>query len=67
MKVVCRLRGTYIRLCVEKYELASAPGIVAAARFIARGIAALFVASPLVWKTTTEGVRAPAPKVFSVR
>src|SRR6266513_1780033 len=67
MKAVCRSRDTYSRLCVEKYELVSAPGIVAAARFVAWAIAALFVASPEVWKTTTEGARAPAPKAFSVR
>ncbi len=44
-----------------------APGVAAAARFIAASIAALFVASPDVWKTTTFGGRMPVPKVFSVR
>src|ERR687887_1385730 len=67
MNVVCRSRETYIVLWVEKYELLSAPGMVAAARFIARSIAALFVASPSVWKTTTFGGRTPTPKAFSVR
>ena len=55
MNVVCRSRDTYIELRVEKYELSSAPGIVAAARVIASAIARLFVASPAVWKTTTWG------------
>src|SRR5919206_2584832 len=67
MKVVCRSRETYILSCVEKYELVSAPGIVAAARRIARSIAALFVASPPVWKTTTFGGRTPTPSALSVR
>src|ERR671935_417944 len=67
MNVVCRSCETYMELCVEKYELVSAPGIVAAARFIARSIAALFVASPSVWKTTTFGGRTPTPNAFSVR
>src|ERR671938_11461 len=65
MKVVCRSRDTYIELCVEKYELVSAPGIVFAARCIACWIAALSVASPAVWKTTTLGGRTPTPNVFS--
>src|ERR671935_966389 len=56
-----------MRLCVEKYELVSEPGIVLAARVIACSIAALFVASPLVWKTTTFGGRTPTPNAFSVR
>ena len=58
-----------MRLCVEKYELVRAPGVAlaAAARFIAAAIAALFVASPLVWKTTTSGGRTPVPNAFSVR
>ena len=56
-----------MRLPVEKYELVRAPGIAAAARCIACSIASLFVASPLVWKTTTLGGRAPAPSAFSVR
>src|SRR5919204_1457916 len=67
MNVVCRSRETYISSCVEKYELVSAPGIVAAARCIACRIAGLLVASPAVWKTTTLGGRTPTPKVFSVR
>jgi hypothetical protein len=67
MNVVCRSFETYIRLWVEKYELVSAPGIVAAARFIALSIAALLVASPDVWKTTTFGGRTPTPKACSVR
>src|SRR5437764_11963208 len=67
MNVVCRSRETYIWLCVEKYELVSEPGIVRAARFIARSIATLFVASPVVWKTTTFGGRTPTPNAFSVR
>jgi hypothetical protein len=50
-----------------KYELVLAPGIVAAARRIAAAIAALFVASPSVWKTTTLGGRTPVPNAFSVR
>jgi hypothetical protein len=41
--------------------------MVAAARFIAAAIAALFVASPSVWKTTTFGGRMPVPNAFSVR
>src|SRR5919204_2464726 len=65
MNVVCRSRETYIASCVEKYELVSAPGIVAAARCIACRIAALLVASPAVWKTTTLGGRTPTPNVFS--
>src|SRR5215831_12727063 len=61
-----------MRLCVEKYELVRAVcpstwGTAAAARFMAALIAALFVASPLVWKTTTFGGRTPVPKAFSVR
>jgi hypothetical protein len=46
--VVCRSCDTYIRLPVEKYELVRAPGMVAAARCIARLIAWFFVTSPLV-------------------
>ena len=58
--------------CVEKYELvrAGSPatrGTTAAARFIAAAMATLFVASPLVWKTTTSGGRTPVPNAFSVR
>ena len=34
---------------------------------IACSIASLFVASPVVWKTTTLGVRAPAPRAVSAR
>src|SRR5438309_11914609 len=41
--------------------------MLAAARCIAVSIALLLVASPLVWKTTTLGARAPAPSAFSVR
>src|ERR687888_1989013 len=67
MNVVCRSRETYIVLWVEKYELLSAPGMVAAARLIARSIATLVVASPDVWKTTTFGGRTPTPNAFSVR
>ena len=52
---------------VEKYELVRAPGIVAAARCIARSIARLLVASPLLRKTTTFGARTPTPKAASVR
>ena len=52
---------------MEKYELVRAPGIVPAARCIACLIASLFVASPLVWKTTTSGGRTPLPNAFSVR
>ena len=57
---------TYIGLCVVNQELERAPGIVAAARFIAAAIAAVFVASPSVWKTTTFGGRTPVPNVCSV-
>jgi hypothetical protein len=64
---VCRSAETYIRFPVEKYELVRAPGIVAAARPIALLIAALLVASPPVWKTTTFGGRTPVPNAFSVR
>ena len=67
MNVVCRSRDTYIAFPVEKYELVRAPGIVAAARCIACAIARLVVASPAVWKTTTDGSREPAPNAFSVR
>ena len=56
-----------MRSCVEKYELVREPGIAAAARCIAAAIAELFVASPLVWKTTTSGGRTPVPNAFSVR
>jgi hypothetical protein len=52
---------------VVKYELRRAPGMVAAARRVARSMAMLFVASPAVWKTTTSGARAPAPNACSVR
>jgi hypothetical protein len=45
----------------------SARGIVAATRCMACLIASLFVASPLVWKTTTSGGRTPTPNVASVR
>ena len=67
MNVVCRSRETYARLPVEKNELVRAPGTVAAARAHRRAIAALLVASPLVWKTTTLGGRTPAPNAASVR
>jgi len=56
-----------MRLPVEKYELVRAPGMVPAARRIACSIALLFVASPLVWRTTTFGARTPAPSALSVR
>ena len=56
-----------MRLPVEKYELVRAPGMVAAARWIACSMDGFFVASPLVWKTTTSGARTPAPRSFSVR
>ena len=64
---MCRSFETYIRSCVEKYELVREPGTAAAARRIAAAIAALFVASPAVWKTTTSGGRTPVPNSFSVR
>ncbi len=64
---MCPSADTYIRLPVEKNELVRAPGVVAAARSIAALIAVLFVASPLVWKTTTFGGRTPVPNAFSVR
>ena len=67
MKVVCRSRDTYIASPVEKYDVVSAPGMVAAARLIACPIAVLFVTSPVVWKTTTFGAREPAPNACSVR
>jgi hypothetical protein len=56
-----------MRSCVEKYELVRECGTAAAARCIAASIAALFVASPVVRKTTTFGGRIPVPNVFSVR
>src|ERR671934_348109 len=56
-----------MRLPVEKYDVVGAPETVAAARWIAGSIALLLVASPLVWKTTTFGARAPAPNASSVR
>jgi hypothetical protein len=65
--VVCLSRETYIGLWVEKYELVSEPGTVAAALSIAFLIATLFVASPSVWKTTTLGGRTPTPNAFSAR
>ena len=43
------------------------PGVVAAARSIAAAIPAVFVTSPLAWKTTTFGGRTPVPNVCSVR
>src|SRR5438067_5246247 len=68
MNVVCLSLETYIGLrFVEKYELVSAPGSTPAARCIAALIAALVVASPFVWNTTTFGGRTPVPNVFSVR
>src|SRR5487761_570578 len=68
MKVVCLSLETYIGLpFVEKYELVNAPGDAPAARCMAALIAALFVASPFVWKTTTFGGRTPMPNSFSVR
>src|SRR5262249_11220334 len=67
MNVVCPSFETYIEFFVEYQELVSAPGTVAAARFIACSIAALFVASPIVWKTTTSGGRTPTPNASSVR
>src|SRR4029077_14985473 len=67
MNVVCRSFDTYARLCVEKYELVSAPGFAFAARCIAARIPSVFVASPPVLKTTTFGGRTPMPNAFSVR
>src|SRR3954468_2652038 len=67
MNVVCPSPETYARLPVEKYELVRAPGFAFAARAIAARIAVFFVASPLVWKTTTFGGRTPTPNCFSVR
>ena len=67
MNVVCRSLETYARLPVEKYELVSAPLLAFATRWVAARIAPLFVASPLVWKTSTFGGRTPTPKAFSVR
>ena len=64
---MCRSCETYIGSCVEKYELVRPLGTAAAARAMAASIARLFVASPLVWKTTTSGGRTPVPKAFSVR
>ena len=59
---------TYSGLPVEKYELVSAPGFAFSTRAIAARTAALFVTSTLgEWKTTTFGVRTPAPSAFSVR
>jgi hypothetical protein len=66
-KVVCRSFETYMRSWVEKYELVRECGTAAAARRIAAAIAALFVASPEVWKTTTFGGRMPVPNALSVR
>ena len=65
--VVCRSRERYIGFPVEKYELVRAPGTAAAARRMAAGMARLRAASPAVWKTTTSGARAPAPKAASAR
>ena len=60
--------GRHVHRVAGREERARrAPGIVAAARSIARLIATLLVASPLVWKTTTFGGRTPVPNVFSVR
>jgi len=56
-----------MRSWVEKYELLRECGTAAAARRIAAAIAALFVASPAVWKTTTLGGLIPVPKTLSVR
>src|ERR687886_467122 len=67
MNVVWRSRETNARLPVEKYDALSDPGIAFAARSVAALIAWLFVASPLVWKTTTLGGRTPTPNVCSVR
>ncbi len=64
---MCRSCDTYMRLCVEKYELVRAFGIVLAARSMAARIAALLVASPVVWKTTTFGGRTPTSNAVSVR
>ena len=63
---MCRSRERYIRSCVEKYELVSAPGTALAARPIAARIELLCVASPRVWKTTTSGGRTPTPNAFNV-
>jgi hypothetical protein len=64
---VCPSFETYARLPVEKYELVSAPGFAFAARSMAAWIASFFVASPLVWKTTTFGARSPVPYCFIIR
>src|SRR6185503_10007390 len=64
---VCLSRETYIELPVEKYELDRDPGDSLDARIIACLIASLFVASPLVWNTTTFGGRIPVWKVRNVR
>src|SRR5436190_15917641 len=53
-------------LCVRKYELTRAPGDFAAALFIACSIAKLFLASPIVLKTTTVGGRIPVPNSLNV-
>src|SRR3954452_16522235 len=54
-------------LCVVNQELERAPGVVAAARFVAAATAVFVVTSPLAsWKTTTFGGRTPVPKVCSV-
>ena len=64
---MCRSRDRYIGFPVEKYELVRAPGVAAAARCMACSIAALLRGVAGVWKTTTFGARAPAPKAASAR
>ncbi len=64
---MCLSFDTYIELPVVKYELDREPGDSFDARIIACLIASLFVASPLVWKTTTFGGRMPVWKVWNVR
>ena len=67
MNVVCRSFETYIGCASRSTSSSARPGVVAAARCIAARIASLFVASPLVWKTTTFGGRTPVPNACSVR
>ena len=67
MNVVCLSFDTYIRLCVEKYELVRAFGFALETRDIAALIASFVVASPFVWKTTTFGGRTPVSNAFNSR
>ena len=67
MNVVCRSFDTYAELPVEKNELVRAPRFALTTRSAAAFTAALVVASPFAWKTTTLGGRWPVPKSLNVR